>query len=174
MKTLFKTTTLLSILVLIVAGCATTPIPSDNDKLKEFLENGGLITEETGRGVVVYLPALFFTYGSATLLPEAQDKIRYIGDAINQDFALRRNIAVEGHTDAIGNNAYNLSLSKQRAESVADELVFSKVASERIAVDWFGETVPIAPNQNADGTDNPEGRAKNRRVEFIILNENAE
>ncbi len=172
----FKSMYLLPVIwIILLSGCASTPVPVEpeltaNEKLTDLLTEGGLITEETERGVVVYLPALFFEYGSADLISDAQDRIRYIADAINQDFALNRNIAIEGHTDSKGSEDYNLELSKKRSISVMDELVFSKVDSDRIEVQWFGETVPLAPNENADGSDNPEGRARNRRVEFIILN----
>ena len=160
--------TILSLYILI--GCTSVPELTDNQKLAGILQDGGLVTEETDRGLVIYLPALFFDYGSSTLITEAQDKIRYIGNTVNQDFSQNRAILIEGHTDSKGNDEYNLELSKQRALSVADELVFSQVSADRIQTQWYGETAPIAPNSNDDGSDNPEGRAKNRRVEFIILN----
>ncbi|MBX2867361.1 MAG: OmpA family protein [Acidiferrobacterales bacterium] len=157
--------------ILALAGCASVePGPSDNEKLASYLNAGGLTTEETDRGLVVYLPSLFFESGSADLKPEAQEKIRYIGNAINEEYVANRQIAVEGHTDSAGNDEFNMDLSKRRAESVSDELVFSRVPTERIEISWYGETVPLAPNDNVDGTPNPDGRAKNRRVEFIILN----
>ncbi len=162
-----------TLIIILLAGCATSksePELTANEKLAQYLNEGELITEETDRGLVVYLPSLFFETGSAELKSAAQDKIRYIGNAINEDYVAGRRIAIEGHTDSVGDEDFNLNLSKQRAESVSDELVFSQVATNRIETAWFGESSPIAPNENADGTANEEGRAKNRRVEFIILN----
>jgi len=162
-----------TLIVILLTGCATPqsePELTANEKLANYLNQGELITGETDRGLVVYLPSLFFETGSAELKPAAQDKIRYIGNAINEEYVAGRNIAIEGHTDSVGEEEFNLNLSKLRAEAVSDELVFSQVATNRIEIAWFGESAPIAPNENTDGTANEDGRAKNRRVEFIILN----
>jgi outer membrane protein OmpA-like peptidoglycan-associated protein len=74
---------------------------------------------------------------------------------------------IEGHTDAIGTEEYNLRLSVKRAKSVADYLVASSIATDRLEIIGMGEENPIARNSNADGSDNPEGRKFNRRVELI-------
>jgi len=72
-------------------------------------------------------------------------------------------VAVAGFTDSVGPEEYNLSLSKRRAESVADYLKGSaNIGSERIATFWYGERMPIADNGTA------EGRARNRRVEIAV------
>ena len=154
-----------------MAGCQTAKVqPTDNELLTQALTDSGLEFEETERGIVVYLPALSFEYGSSDLIPESRDKLRFVADAVNANFALNRSISVEGHTDSKGAEAYNMELSKKRAESVVDELIFSRVQEDRLQAAWFGETQPRAPNENADGSDNPDGRALNRRVEIIILN----
>ncbi|MBM4257275.1 MAG: OmpA family protein [Deltaproteobacteria bacterium] len=75
---------------------------------------------------------------------------------------------VEGHTDGKGADAYNQPLSEKRAASVRNYLVQHGVASDRITSMGFGKTRPISANTNSDGSDNPEGRQQNRRVELVI------
>jgi len=81
-------------------------------------------------------------------------------------------VILEGHTDNVGSDKYNLELSQKRAEAVRNHLIQSGAVDEaRISAVGFGPTRPIAPNKTEDGRDNPEGRAKNRRVELIIMSE---
>ena len=75
---------------------------------------------------------------------------------------------IEGHTDSKGSSEANLALSKKRAESVRNWLVNEKGISATITTEGLGETRPVAPNRNPDGTDNPEGRQKNRRVTITV------
>lgn len=77
-------------------------------------------------------------------------------------------VAVHGHTDSVGGAAYNQRLSERRAESVVGYLVDAGVAADRITARGLGENEPVAPNTGDDGSDNPEGRARNRRVEVIL------
>lgn len=78
-------------------------------------------------------------------------------------------IEVMAHTDSKGSDAYNLKLSQKRAESVVKYLVSKGINAERLTGKGYGETKPVAPNSNPDGSDNPEGRQKNRRTEFKII-----
>ncbi len=76
---------------------------------------------------------------------------------------------IEGHTDSIGSLAYNQKLSERRAEAVKSWLVKRfGLKPEMFIVKGYGETKPIAPNTNKDGSDNPAGRARNRRVTITI------
>jgi outer membrane protein OmpA-like peptidoglycan-associated protein len=75
---------------------------------------------------------------------------------------------VEGHTDAKGTDAYNQTLSEKRAASVRSYLIQQGVDSERISSAGFGKTRPVAPNTQVDGSDDPAGRQKNRRVEIVL------
>ncbi|MBX3594006.1 MAG: OmpA family protein [Sphingomonas sp.] len=77
-------------------------------------------------------------------------------------------ITLRGHSDSRGSDGDNLVASRKRAEAVAAYLTAHGVAADRIAVIALGETRPIAPNANLDGTDNPDGRAKNRRVDIVV------
>ncbi len=79
-------------------------------------------------------------------------------------------VEISSHTDAIGNDTYNKKLSQKRAESVVNYLTQDKsVDSKRLVAKGYGESKPIASNTNKDGSDNPEGRAKNRRTEFKVI-----
>ena len=78
-------------------------------------------------------------------------------------------ITISGHTDSRGGEEYNLKLSRQRAESVRNWIVsHSAISESSLKISGYGETRPVAPNQKEDGADNPDGRQKNRRVEFSI------
>lgn len=78
-------------------------------------------------------------------------------------------IEVSGHTDSRGDDEYNKELSQKRAESVGKYIVKQGIRKNRIIPKGYGETDPIAPNKKEDGSDNPEGRKKNRRTEVKIL-----
>jgi OOP family OmpA-OmpF porin len=71
-------------------------------------------------------------------------------------------VEVQGHTDSVGNDRFNLKLSQKRAESVKAYLVKQGVSADRMVPKGYGENVPIADNRTKDG------RAQNRRVEFVI------
>jgi outer membrane protein OmpA-like peptidoglycan-associated protein len=140
-----------------------------NRALLEELKRHKLEARETDRGVVVNVPDVFFAFASARLTPEAHAKVSHIA-AVLQDRARERKVAIEGHADAIGSEAYNLALSQHRAETVAQELGSDGVREARLSTRGYGKKYPVVPNTNPDGSDNPAGRAKNRRVEVVIEN----
>jgi OOP family OmpA-OmpF porin len=78
-------------------------------------------------------------------------------------------VEIQSHTDSKGNDDYNMKLSQKRAESVVNYLKSKGIAANRLVPKGYGESKPIAPNENEDHTDNPEGRAKNRRTDFKII-----
>lgn len=78
-------------------------------------------------------------------------------------------IELGSHTDSVDTDAFNLDLSRRRAESAVRYIVQNGIAPDRIVAKGYGESNPIARNTNPDGTDNPDGRQKNRRTEFKIL-----
>jgi OOP family OmpA-OmpF porin len=80
-------------------------------------------------------------------------------------------VEVAGHTDSIGSDAYNQKLSEHRAKAVYEYLTSNGVDAGRLVGPvGYGKSRPIAPNTNPDGTDNPEGRAQNRRTELNVQN----
>jgi outer membrane protein OmpA-like peptidoglycan-associated protein len=116
--------------------------------------------QRTERGLVVTLSGdVLFEFDRATLLPAAELKLRQLADTLKR---ASLGLTVEGHTDAIGSDAYNQDLSTRRAVAVRDYLLAQGVPADRLKVAGFGEGRPIATNT----TD--EGRAMNRRVEIII------
>jgi len=82
-------------------------------------------------------------------------------------------ITLWGHSDSGGSDAANLIASRRRAEAIRAYLLKRGIAAERISVVALGEARPVAPNRNLDGSDDPEGRAKNRRVEIEVALPNA-
>jgi len=106
-----------------------------------------------------------FDFDRAELFPEANSALREL--AHRSDLA-RGSIMVEGHTDGKGSDAYNQRLSERRAEAVRAALIDQGMFGDDLLVHGFGKSRPIAPNQNSDGSDNPEGRQKNRRVELVV------
>ncbi|MEJ1236992.1 OmpA family protein [Chryseolinea sp. T2] len=109
----------------------------------------------------ILLNNLFFDLEKATLRPESYPELNRIVSLMNEKPGMQ--IEIAGHTDDTGSDEYNLSLSKQRANSVASYLVGKGVDKSRMTVEYFGEKKPMVPN------DTREGRKKNRRVEFKIL-----
>lgn len=103
-----------------------------------------------------------FAFGEATLLPEARRVLDAVGGALVRAPSLR--VTVDGHTDAISSDAFNLALSQRRAEAVREYLLGRfQIAPDRLVARGFGEREPIATNE----TDT--GRALNRRVEFVVI-----
>lgn len=78
-------------------------------------------------------------------------------------------VEIQSHTDNKGSDQYNEKLSQKRAESVVNYLVSKGIQPVRLKAKGYGESAPIAPNENSDGTDNPDGRAQNRRTDFKII-----
>ena len=78
-------------------------------------------------------------------------------------------VEISSHTDSVGTEQSNMTLSQNRAQSVVNYLIQKGIDPERLVAKGYGETKPIAPNTNPDGSDNPEGRQKNRRTEFRVI-----
>jgi outer membrane protein OmpA-like peptidoglycan-associated protein len=78
-------------------------------------------------------------------------------------------VEIQSHTDSKGGDVYNMKLSQKRAESVVNYLTSKGISPKRLVAKGYGESKPVAPNENPDGSDNPEGRAKNRRTDFKII-----
>jgi outer membrane protein OmpA-like peptidoglycan-associated protein len=125
--------------------------------LSEILE-----TRREARGLIVNLSDVLFDFNQATLKPGAREKLsKLAGILLAYPGAYR--MQIEGHTDAVGSQGYNLKLSEDRAEAVRDYLIGAALPADRmVAVLGFGKLRPVATN------DTPEGRQINRRVEIVI------
>jgi len=102
-----------------------------------------------------------FDSGKASLKPESMGVINEIVKLMKEHPEIK--FSVEGHTDSDGEAQFNLNLSEQRANTVMNELIEQGIAAERMVTKGFGEDVPVADN------DTPEGKANNRRVEFVKM-----
>ena len=119
--------------------------------------------------VSIDLKGVNFDFDKSTLRPDA---VAILNEAVE---ILKRypdlKVEVAGHTDSVGTDAYNQGLSERRAKAVYDYLTSNGVDAARlIGPNGYGESRPIAPNTNDDGSDNPEGRARNRRTELNVQN----
>jgi outer membrane protein OmpA-like peptidoglycan-associated protein len=125
--------------------------------LSEILE-----TRREARGLIVNLSDVLFDFNKASLKPGAREKLSKLA-GILLAYPGGYRIEIEGHTDAIGSEEYNLKLSQARAESVCEYLKQASIPADRvIAVRGFGKSKPVASN------DSDAGRQVNRRVEIII------
>lgn len=114
--------------------------------------------------VIRFDSALLFDFGSSELRNDTVELLDQVVLAVNE---VDKPIEIVGHTDAIGSDEANLDLSLLRAEAVAEALRDGGMDVDA-ATEGVGESQPVAPNENADGSDNPTGREQNRRVEIII------
>jgi len=109
----------------------------------------------------VILRNVFFETASADLKDASRSELNHLKDLLNEHPNIR--IQINGHTDNVGNEADNLTLSENRAKAVFNYLVQNGISSTRMHTKGYGET------QTIDTNDTPEGRANNRRTEFIIV-----
>jgi outer membrane protein OmpA-like peptidoglycan-associated protein len=128
----------------------------------------GLEMKETAEEVRIDLAAdVLFDFDKADIRPEAADTLKRVADVIRQQ--ARGGVTIVGHTDSKGTEAYNLPLSQRRANAVRDWLVKDAgLASVRFQTAGEGARKPVASNTKPDGSDDPEGRQKNRRVEITV------
>jgi OOP family OmpA-OmpF porin len=148
-------------------GCA---LDSDNDGVKNYMDrcpntadgeevdNNGCPVVSKARGA---LEGVVFKTNSPDLTPNAEQVLNGVAEELSQFPGVK--VEVEGHTDSVGDESYNLQLSQKRAESVLDYLVSKGISRDRLTAVGYGETQPIADNSTK------EGRFKNRRVELEWL-----
>jgi outer membrane protein OmpA-like peptidoglycan-associated protein len=119
-----------------------------------------LQTRETARGLIVNMSDVLFDTGKFTLKPGAREKLAKISGIILAHPGLT--ITVEGHTDSVGGDDYNMKLSEDRANAVRTYLVSQGLDSGIVTAQGFGKTRPVADNSTAAG------RQQNRRVEMVV------
>jgi outer membrane protein OmpA-like peptidoglycan-associated protein len=128
-------------------------------KLSEQL-NSILQTRDSARGLIVSMSDVLFDTGKFSLKPGAREKLAKVAGILLAYPGL--NIEVGGYTDNVGGDAMNQTLSENRAGSVRDYLVQEGVATNAVSAKGFGNTLPVASN------DNSAGRQQNRRVELLV------
>jgi outer membrane protein OmpA-like peptidoglycan-associated protein len=174
---------LLLALVLLAATALYAGGPVDNDPGPPYqftvvdiifrVESiGGVVQDieikETPAEVRVDMAAdVLFDFDKADLLPKADETLQKAADFI-RNRAKGGAVRIEGHTDAKGNDAYNQKLSERRAASVKHWFVAHGLTNVKFSTEGFGAKKPVAPNTKSDGSDDPDGRQKNRRVELVI------
>jgi outer membrane protein OmpA-like peptidoglycan-associated protein len=132
------------------------------DKLVAQL-NLVLETRDSARGLIVNLSDVLFDTGKYTLRPVAREKLAKLSGIVLAYPTL--NLEVEGHTDSVGTEEYNMQLSEMRANAVRDYLIHEGINSSSVAARGFGEDQAVATNDTAAG------RQENRRVELVVSGE---
>jgi outer membrane protein OmpA-like peptidoglycan-associated protein/tetratricopeptide (TPR) repeat protein len=114
----------------------------------------------------IKLKRIYFAFDKSNLTKKSRTDLDSVAIILleNEDYT----VDVTGHTDSKGEMAYNMRLGKRRAQSAANYLEKKGVTVDRMSLISKGETQPLLPNENPDGSDNPENRAVNRRVEFFL------
>ncbi|OMG15764.1 OmpA family protein [Actinomyces naeslundii] len=117
-------------------------------------------------GTVITLEdSVLFDFGSSDLRSEASTTLTNLATVLKDSKAPK--VQVQGHTDSVSDDTSNQTLSEQRAKAVTEALTSNGVTASIESV-GYGETKPVAPNENSDGSDNPAGRRLNRRVEVFV------
>ena len=124
-------------------------------------------TRPCGKTYTVNADALF-AFDRYTLSPDAEKTLSVLGPMLKK--TAKSTVRTVGYTDSIGSDAYNMTLSEERAKTVRDWLAAHGDVPASTPYEGRGKSDPIAPNTKADGSDNPPGRAKNRRVEITVGN----
>lgn len=148
------------LLAAVLTGCQTAPPATAPAQRMEALRALGFVENEEGWMLDLSMPILF-DIDRDELKPETRKAVGDLADSLLR-IGIHR-IRVEGHTDSHGTRAYNLDLSRRRAEAVARELAAHGFPDTAIVRQAWGAEYPAAPNDNADG------RALNRRVTIVVV-----
>lgn len=146
-----------------VGGGAGAIIGNQMDKQAEEIKKTvpDAKVERVGEGIVVEFSSnVLFAFDKSNLSDDAKTNLDKLVKVLNS--YPDTNIEVQGHTDNKGSESYNQTLSEKRATEVSNYLSVKNIASNRVTIKGFGETVPKYDNATA------EGRTQNRRVEFLI------
>jgi outer membrane protein OmpA-like peptidoglycan-associated protein len=155
----------LSYKVLGIEGMISLGLSARSEKIQAAMRDLG--AEETETDYLIELEGdVLFDFDRWEIREDAEATLGKVGDVIR---AYDHKVTITGFTDSKGSESYNQELSKKRADSVRDWLAANaEIDPALIETDGKGESQPVAPNTNPDGSDNPEGRQKNRRVEIRI------
>ena len=126
-----------------------------------------LEVKETATEIRIELPAdVLFDFDKAEIRPDAAQVLAQAARLLRPHS--KRRVVIEGHTDAKGNDQYNQQLSERRAQAVKQWLQEREKLKIALETRGWGSKRPVAPNTKPAGSDDPEGRQKNRRVEIVI------
>ncbi len=132
-----------------------------DQQAEEIARIPGAEVKRVGEGInVTFESGVLFATNESSLSPQAQTKIADLANVLNK--SPDTYILIEGHTDDVGSDSYNMTLSEKRAKSVSSFLTSKGIAQDRLKTAWYGEGQPKASNETEVG------RSQNRRVEFAI------
>jgi peptidoglycan-associated lipoprotein len=141
------------------------------ESLKELITNITLDTvivlERLEKNKIFVLNNIYFELDKSDIRADAALELDKLVELLNDNPEIK--IELSSHTDSIASNTYNIQLSQRRAESTVAYLIRKGIAADKLVAKGYGEDKPIARNTNPDGSDNPDGRQRNRRTEFKIL-----
>ncbi|MFC3051009.1 OmpA family protein [Kordiimonas pumila] len=145
----------------LVGGGVGLYMDQQEKKLRKQLEGTGVQVVRDGDNIILSMPGdVTFDTNSSVVKSQFNDVLHSVSLVLNE--YEKTYVDVLGHTDSIGSAEYNMTLSQQRAQSVANILASNKILPERMIIRGVGESYPIASN------DTPSGRALNRRVEIAL------
>ncbi|HLJ46067.1 MAG TPA: OmpA family protein [Bryobacteraceae bacterium] len=145
---------------------AATQAEAEKEEMRQRLLNQlNLIleTRDTARGLIVNMSDVLFDFGKATLHPGTREKLAKLSGIVLAYPGLH--LQVEGHTDSVGSDEYNMTLSQKRSDAVRDYLVSQGISADAVTSQGFGKADPVASNDTAAG------RQQNRRVEIVVAGE---
>lgn len=144
------------------------PVAIARPEVERVTGEGELIVADDGEELT-FGADVFFAFDEAELTNTARDTLDELAGEIEQRADASGAMQVVGHSDSVGDPGYNEALSEQRAQAVADYLIdVLGLGDVDLRVEGRGEAEPVAPNETDDGEDNPDGRARNRRVELTF------
>jgi len=143
----------------------------DPSTLKELLTtitlDTILVLDKIEINKIFVLENIYYNFARAEIRPDAAKELDKLVQLLVDNPEIK--IELGSHTDSVDTDSYNLDLSQRRANSAVNYIVQHGISPDRIVAKGYGESKPIARNTNPDGTDNPDGRQRNRRTEFKIL-----
>lgn len=141
--------------------------PKDFGDVTEAKKN--LMITEMEKDKAYTLSNIYYEFGKADLTITSKSVLDELKVLLDENPTIV--IELSAHTDANGTDERNMALSQRRAESCVNYLISKGISRDRLVPKGYGESKPVAPNAKPDGSDDPDGRAKNRRTEFKILGE---
>jgi outer membrane protein OmpA-like peptidoglycan-associated protein len=170
-------------------GWAQTPVGQSDATAGKVLDITGKVLDIVGlasevKGIALRIPGshltvtpqeirielaadILFDFDKAELKPQAQQALKQVAQVIRD--RAKSTVVIEGYTDAKGSDNYNQKLSERRAQAVHKWLIERDgLGAVKMTAMGYGKNKPVASNTKPDGSDDPEGRQKNRRVEIVI------
>lgn len=150
-----------------ITGSQQISVPADEDAASQDAPVLCLVKVPVPVSPVV-LENVYYDFNKASLKPESFPSLDKLVALLQEKPGMR--IEISAHTDSKGNDKLNARLSEARAKSCVDYLISKGIDASRLESKGYGAGMPVAPNTQPDGSDDPEGRQKNRRTEFKVLN----